>query len=89
MDTLMQSQIFFFISSIGFIVLGVLATILMVYLIRISRAFSRIIEKVEQDVDAIGDTTKEMLEEVRDSTAYHFLFGHKRKSKRASSSARK
>ena len=75
-------QIFFLISSLGFIVLGVLVAVLLVYLIRISRTFSRIIDQVEKDIDQIGDTTKEMLEEVRESSLFQFLFKIFKKKKK-------
>ena len=74
MNPFLQSQIFFFISSLGFIVLGVLAGVVLYYLIRISRTFAHIIDKAEKDIDQIGDTTKEMLEEVRESSLFQFLF---------------
>lgn len=80
MDALEQSQVFFFISSIGFVILGILAVILLYYFIRATKTFSRIMENVEKDVDHIGDTTKEMLEDVRDSAIFGFLF-RKRKKK--------
>lgn len=73
MNALMQSQIFFFISSIGFIVLGVLVGILLFYLVRISQTFSRIIDKAEADINSIGDTTKEILSDIRESTLFQFL----------------
>ncbi len=81
MTTLMQSEIFFFISSIGFIVLGVLVAVILVFVLRAFRSFSRILEKAEKDIDAIGDTTKEMLEDMRESSVFQFLFRHKRKQK--------
>ena len=80
METLAQSQIFFLISSIGFIIIGFLVVILLLYLIRATTSFSRIMEKVEKDIDNIGDTTKEMLEDVRDSAVFGFLFRKKKKS---------
>lgn len=82
MDTLLQSQVFFFISSIGFVVLWIFVAILLFYLIRVTNTFSKIIDKVEKDVDSIGDTTKEMLEEVRDSTVFNFLFRKKKKRRK-------
>lgn len=36
-------------------------------------------EKVEKDIDNIGDTTKEMLDEMRDSAVFNFLFGKKKR----------
>ncbi|MEI8174401.1 MAG: DUF948 domain-containing protein [bacterium] len=85
MNSLIQSQVFFFISSIGFIILAVLVGILLFYLIRVSRTFSRIIEKAEEDINSIGDTTKEILAEIRENNLFQFLanfFKKKKKSKK-------
>jgi uncharacterized protein YoxC len=81
MTTLMQSQIFFFISSIGFIILGILAVIVLIYVIRALHSFSKILKKAEKDIDSIGDTTKEMLEDIQDSSVFRFMFRSKRKHK--------
>ncbi len=73
MNAIEQSQAFFFISSIGFVILGVLVGVLVFYLVRISRTFSRIIDKAEADINNIGDTTKEILSDIRESTLFQFL----------------
>ncbi len=83
MENLVHADIFFFISSIGFIILGILSIILMVRIITITRSFSRIIKKVEKDIETIGDTTKEMIEEMHDSSLFRLLFnGRKKKTKK-------
>lgn len=82
MDTILQSQIFFFISSIGFVLLWILVAVFLFYLIRATKSFSRIINKLEKDIDEIGDTTKELIEEIRNSTVFNFLFKKKRKHKK-------
>lgn len=86
MNTLLQSQQqvqgFFFISSIGFIFLWILMAIFLFYLIRATSIFSNILKKIEKDVDHIGDTTKEMIEEVRDSIIFNFLFKKKKKNRK-------
>ncbi len=79
MTTLMQSQIFFFISSVGFVFLWILMAIFLFYLIRATKTFSKIMERLEKDIDTIGDTTREMLEEVKDSWVFRFLFQKKKK----------
>jgi len=79
MNTLLQSQVFFFISSIGFIFLWILVAIFLFYLIRATNTFSRIMDRVEKDVDNIGDTTKEMLNDVRDSAVFNLLLGKKKR----------
>jgi large-conductance mechanosensitive channel len=82
MNTLLQSQVFFFISSVGFIILGVFVAVFLFYLIRATNTFSRILEQIEDDIDNIGDTTKEMVEDIRDSAVFGFLFRKKRKSRK-------
>ena len=82
MNTFTQSEIFFLISSIGFVVLWILVAIFLIYFIRIMHTFSRIMKQVEEDIDKIGDTTKDMLEDMRESTVFKFIFGKKRKSRK-------
>ena len=82
MDTAGQAQVFFFVSSIGFVILGVFVVILLFYLIRISRTFSRIIDKAEEDINNIGDTTKEILEEMKESSLFQFLTKFFKKKKK-------
>ena len=81
MTAILQSQIFFFISSIGFVVLGFLAVIVLIYILRALLSFSNILKRAEKDIDSIGDTTKEMLEEIQDSGVFQFIFKRKRKRK--------
>lgn len=81
MTTLMQSQIFFFISSIGFIILGILVVIVLIYILCALNSFLKILKRAEKDIDSIGDTTKEILEDMRDSSVFQFLFKGKRRRK--------
>ena len=82
MDAIMQMQVFFFISSIGFIILWTLTAIFLFYLIRATDTFSRIMGKIEKDVNNIGEKKKEMLEEVKDSIVFNFLFRKKKKNRK-------
>ena len=82
MDTLLQSQVFFFISSIGFVVLWILTAVFLFYLIRATKVLSKIMDKIEKDVESVGDTTKEMLKDVRDSAVFNFLFRKKKKHRK-------
>jgi uncharacterized protein YoxC len=79
MDTIAQSEVFFLISSIGFVVLWILTAVFLVYLIQGMHTLSRIMDKIEKDIEHIGDTTKEMVEDVRASAIFQFLFRKKRK----------
>ena len=80
MDTNNQMQIFFIISSVGFVLVWILIAILLYYLIRLVRTSSRVMGKIEKDIDTIGDTTRELLEDLRDSTILKFFFRKKKKS---------
>lgn len=74
MDSFSQMQIFFLISSLGFITLFILVAILLLYVINSVNTAKRILEKVEKNIDHIGDTTKEIFEDIRDSLIFRFLF---------------
>ncbi|MFA6300813.1 MAG: hypothetical protein WC609_00500 [Candidatus Paceibacterota bacterium] len=82
MDTQAQTQVFFFISSIGFVMLWILTAIFLFYLIRVTNTLSRILEKAEKDINDIGETTKEIIEEIRDNKIFNFLFGKKKKRRK-------
>ena len=79
MDAIEQSQVFFFISSVGFIFMWVLVAIFLFYLIRAMNTFSRIMDRIEKDMNNISDTTKDLFEDLRDSKVFNFLFGKKKK----------
>ncbi len=80
MESIINSNIFFFISSLGFISLWILSAILLYYLIRAARSFYRIMEGIENNINKVGDVTKEMLQDIRDSFWFRFLVRKKRKT---------
>lgn len=82
MENITQSQTFFLISSIGFVLLWVLVGILLIYIIRATRTLNRILDRVEKDIENLGDTTKEMLLDLRDGAFFRFIFGERRKNKK-------
>ena len=82
----MQSEIFFFISSIGFIILFGMFFAILFYVLKAIKSFSSMLEKMEKSVDFIGEEAKklfeEMLEEMRDNVFFKFFFGRKKKRKK-------
>ena len=82
MTDILQSQIFFFISSVGFVILFLLLAILFAYAIRTFYTVDRILRRLEKNVGVIGDGAEEMLEDVRESTVYRLLLGGRSKRKR-------
>ncbi len=77
-----QSQVFFFISSIGFVFLWILTAMFLIYLIRAASAFSRIMEKIENNINSLGDTTKEMLEDLKNNALFRFFLGKKKRNRK-------
>ncbi|MEI6316273.1 MAG: DUF948 domain-containing protein [bacterium] len=82
MNTATNSEVFFFISSVGFVFLWILIAILLAYLIRIMHTFSRIMKKVEKDIDRIGDATEDVLWEIKESRLFQFIFGKQHRHKK-------
>ncbi len=79
MDTLIHADIFFFIASIGFVLLIVLISIALNYLIRLIRRTTLMAERLEGNIETIGEEAKDMIMEFRDSPVMGFLFGRKRR----------
>jgi uncharacterized protein YoxC len=82
MNTLLQTQIFFFISSVGFVFLWILVAIFLFYLIRAMKTFSRIMDRIEKDMNNLSDNAKDLFADLRDSVVFNFLFGKKKKHKK-------
>jgi hypothetical protein len=83
MGQFQEMQVFFLISSVGFVVVFIFVAILLYYFIRATKTLERIAGKVEDDIDKIGDTTREIIEDMRDSAIFNFIF--KRGKKRIKS----
>ncbi len=79
MNTIANSQVFFIISSIGFVILGAILAILLIYIIRTVRTFNRLLEQLEKDAGKVGESAKDLIEDVRESTVFRFLFAKSRK----------
>lgn len=79
MDTLVHANIFFYISSIGFIVIFIIFTIIGIYLISIISNIHRVVKRIRRDIETIGDTAKELVEELYDNSFFSLFFRKKKK----------
>ena len=80
MNTILQSQIFFFISSLGFIILFILGAVILVYLIRVMRTFSKIIEKADKDIDAFRQAINDLLEGILNNPLFRLFSKSKKRT---------
>lgn len=76
-----HADIFFIISSIGFVIIGILLIIGLVYFIKTMRTISEIIKNAKRGIDDISNSGKDMLLDIQDSTVYRMLFGRKSRRK--------
>jgi hypothetical protein len=86
MDALLKSEIFFVISSIGFIVLTILLTVFLVYLIIIAHKFVAISETIKKKAEEIGEAITDAKDFVAEGGVVHwmqYLFGSRKKSSRS------
>ncbi len=66
METIMKSEIFFFISSIATVILTILIGIMAAYLIRILRNVDNISEKAKDEADLIKEDVADLRQNIRD-----------------------
>ncbi len=89
MNSLMQSDIFFFVSSIGFIVIALLSIFLILACIRALSSLIKILEKIESSLDSIGDATMDLIEDMRSNIFFRMFFHPKKKQHAAEPRKRK
>lgn len=80
MDTLIHADIFFFISSIGFIILFIVLIIGAVHLVRLIRSLNDAIDTLKSKAKDIEADAEELIDEVRESVIFRLFFGRKRRS---------
>ncbi|HWC57678.1 MAG TPA: hypothetical protein VG621_01860 [Candidatus Paceibacterota bacterium] len=81
MNTLVHADIFFFIASIGCVILFILGIIAMIMVVRILHRVQKISAKLESGVDALGSDVHAWLTDMRKTLIYRMLFGRRSRSK--------
>lgn len=82
MESILKSEIFFFISSISVILITIIFVIVGFYLIKIMRNFSHISERLKETVDGASSSLEEVGNNIKESSIFRFFFGQKRKHKK-------
>ena len=70
----MKADIFFFISSVATVVLGILAAILLVYLIRAGRNLHRLSESLRDGYKESGEFIAELKDRLERNIIFRLLF---------------
>jgi len=82
MESILKSEIFFFISSISVVLITIILVIFGFYLIKTMRNFSQISERLKKTVDGATSSLDEVGDNIKESLLFRFFFGKKRKSKK-------
>lgn len=79
MQTLIHADIFFFISSVGFVLVTCVLLVGLMYVISILRSVRRITERIENGMDTVGEDARELVSDLRESTVFRMLFGGRKR----------
>ena len=81
MESILKSEIFFFISSISVVLITIILVIFGFYLIKTMRNFSQISEDLKKTVDGATSSLNEVGEHIKESSLFTFFFGRRRKKR--------
>ncbi len=81
MESIVQLDIFFFITSISVIIFTVFFIIIGFHLVKIMKNFSHISEVLKDTVDDANSEIRDIGEHIRESTIFRFIFGRKKTKK--------
>ena len=81
MDSILKSDIFFFITSISVIVISSFVLVAIFYLIRILRNFYKISKILRRYAETTEAGLRDLVEEIRKSPLFTFIFGKPKNKK--------
>lgn len=81
MDTVMKADIFFFVTTIAVVAFLILGSIAFWYLIKILANIKRASDKLEAEIENIGERADSLYHSIRESFLFRLLFGRKSKKR--------
>lgn len=82
MESVLKSEIFFFISSIALVLVTVVFLVVGFYFAKMMRNFAKISDRLKETVDGAASSLEEVGENIKESPIYTFFFGKKKKGKK-------
>ncbi len=79
MDTLIQANIFFFITSISVIAISFFVVLLVIKLKKLVSSLNDLVDKLKNTSDYVGDEAKEIMEDIKQSPVFRLLFPRRKK----------
>lgn len=75
MESILKSDVFFFITSIAVVIFTLVFLIAGFYFIKILRNFYKISKILKKNVESVDENLRELGEQIRQSKLFTFLFG--------------
>ncbi len=82
MESIEHANLFFIISSVGFVLLSILAAVALWYIIFILRRWLRMSRKIEEGLEEVKKEANTFLDTLKSSRLFSWLF-RKKKAKRS------
>ncbi len=79
MDTLIQANIFFFITSLAVIVISIGVLLLVLKIRRLVISLNELVERLKSTTDYVGDEAKDLMEDIKQSGIFRMFFPKRRK----------
>ena len=79
MDTLIQANIFFFITSIAVIAISFFVVLLVIKLKKLVTSLNDLVDKLKNTSDYVSDEAKDLLEDIKQSPIFRFIFPRRKK----------
>ncbi len=81
MTTLAHADMFFFISTICFVLLTICGVVILVYVIGIVRSIKKASDTISSSLADVSADTQAFIRDIRESMVYRMFFGSPRKRK--------
>lgn len=81
MESILKSDIFFFITSVSICIVTVILVIAGYYIVKILRNIEDITKKIKKTVSNVESDFSEIGERVTDSALFSFIFGKRKRKK--------
>lgn len=78
MESFSNANTFFYISSIGFIIVALVLLVALIYLILFIKRLSAIAKKIEERFDTASEEMRELLDRLYDSALFRLFFTKKK-----------
>ncbi len=79
METLVQANIFFFITSIAVLVISFFVIVLLIKLRRLVSSVNALVEKLKNTSDYMGEEAKDLIDDIKQSPIFRFMFPRRKK----------